>query len=74
MSFAWGGWGREVRIEIGQQFILALQALQRTLPHRFALADVLTEIEDVDPYGDSDSYFVLEALGVSGDTGREVRG
>ncbi|MHC4730891.1 MAG: hypothetical protein ACYS6Z_09930 [Planctomycetota bacterium] len=52
--------GTDVRVYRGREYIKRLQKLNGD------------EIEDVDPYGDSDSYFVLEALGVSGDTMRLV--
>ncbi|MHC5052613.1 MAG: hypothetical protein ACYTGK_18635 [Planctomycetota bacterium] len=52
--------GTDVRVYRGREYIKRLQKLNGD------------EIEDVDPYGDSDSYFVLEALGVSGDTLRLV--
>ena len=52
--------GTDVRVYRGREYINRLQKLNGDA------------IEDVDPYGDSDSYFVLEALGVSGDTLRLV--
>jgi hypothetical protein len=48
------------RVYRGRDYIRRLQKLKGEPP------------EDVDPYGDSDSYFVLEALGLSGDTLRLV--
>jgi len=52
--------GTDVRVYRGREYIKRLQSLNGD------------DIEDVDPFGDSDSYFVLEALGVSGDTLRLV--
>jgi glutathione peroxidase-family protein len=52
--------GTDVRVYRGREYIKRLQQLNGD------------PIEDVDPYGDSDAYFVLEALGVSGDTMRLV--
>jgi hypothetical protein len=52
--------GTDVRVYRGREYIKRLQKLYGE------------PLEDVDPYGDSDSYFVLEALGVSGDTMRLV--
>jgi hypothetical protein len=52
--------GTDVRVYRGREYIQRLQKLNGD------------PIEDVDPYGDSDSYFVLEALGASGDTMRLV--
>ncbi|MHC4138224.1 MAG: hypothetical protein ACYS0K_25095 [Planctomycetota bacterium] len=52
--------GTDVRVYRGRDYIRRLQKLKGEPP------------EDVDPYGDSDSYFVLEALGLSGDTLRLV--
>jgi hypothetical protein len=52
--------GTDVRVYRGRDYINRLQKLKGE------------PLEDVDPFGDSDSYFVLEALGISGDTLRMV--
>ncbi|MHC5032048.1 MAG: hypothetical protein ACYTGU_14425 [Planctomycetota bacterium] len=52
--------GTDVRVYRGREYIKRLQKLKGE------------PLDDVDPFGDSDSYFVLEALGLSGDTLRLV--